>query len=152
MSTRRGCALPPQVNGFQLLKFLGKGTFGAVYEARREIDGQRYAIKKVDTRKMTNKDRAEAVNEIRVLASIGGDHVITFYEAFVDADILYIVRAPIATGGRPRPQPRAPPPRPCARFGCGGGCWGWRWRWDAASTRAAWARAVAVAAPCCPCP
>merc|ERR1719181_1338231 len=40
---------------------------------------------------MTNKDRAEAVNEIRVLASIGGDHVITFYEAFVDADILYIV-------------------------------------------------------------
>lgn len=79
------------MNGFQLLKFLGKGTFGAVYEARREIDGQRYAIKKVDTRKMSTKDRAEAVNEIRVLASIGGDHVITFYEAFVDADVLYIV-------------------------------------------------------------
>lgn len=88
---------PPQrgqlgrINGFQLLKFLGKGTFGAVYQARREADGKIYAIKKVDTRKMTAKERAEAVNEIRVLASVSGEHVITFYEAFVEQDILYIV-------------------------------------------------------------
>ena len=88
---------PPQrgqlgkVNGFQLLKFLGKGTFGAVYQARREADGKIYAIKKVDTRRMTVKERAEAVNEIRVLASVAGEHVITFYEAFVEHDVLYIV-------------------------------------------------------------
>lgn len=75
----------------QLLKFLGKGTFGSVYQARREADGKIYAIKKVDTRKMSTKERAEAVNEIRVLASVAGDHVITFYEAFVEQDILYIV-------------------------------------------------------------
>ena len=80
-----------KINGFQLLKFLGKGTFGAVYQARREADGKIYAIKKVDTRKMTAKERAEAVNEIRVLASVAGEHVITFYEAFVEQDILYIV-------------------------------------------------------------
>jgi len=80
-----------KVNGFQLLKFLGKGTFGAVYQAKREEDGKIYAIKKVDTRRMGAKDRAEAVNEIRVLASIVGPHVITFHEAFVEADILYIV-------------------------------------------------------------
>ena len=80
-----------KVNGFQLLKFLGKGTFGAVYQARREADGKVYAIKKVDTRRMTTKERAEAVNEIRVLASVAGEHVITFYEAFVEQDILYIV-------------------------------------------------------------
>ena len=35
-----------KVNGFQLIKFLGKGTFGAVYEARREADSRTYAIKK----------------------------------------------------------------------------------------------------------
>ena len=80
-----------RVNGFTLLKFLGKGTFGAVYQARREEDGRTYAIKKVDTRRMGSKERAEAVNEIRVLASVAGPHVITFYEAFVEADILYII-------------------------------------------------------------
>ncbi|KOO30842.1 protein kinase domain containing protein [Chrysochromulina tobinii] len=79
------------INGFQLLKFLGKGTFGAVYQARREADSKIYAIKKVDTRRMTAKERAEAVNEIRVLASVAGEHVITFYEAFVADDVLYIV-------------------------------------------------------------
>jgi len=80
-----------KVNGFQLMKFLGKGTFGAVYQARREADGKIYAIKKVDTRRMTTKERVEAVNEIRVLASVAGEHVITFYEAFVEQDVLYIV-------------------------------------------------------------
>ena len=75
-----------KVNGFQLLKFLGKGTFGAVYQARREQDGKIYAIKKVDCRRMNAKERAEAVNEIRVLASVTGEHVITFYEAFVEVD------------------------------------------------------------------
>jgi hypothetical protein len=45
----------------------------------------------VDTRSMTSTERSDSVNEIRVLASISGAHVISFYEAFVDADILYIV-------------------------------------------------------------
>ena len=79
------------VRDFELLKFLGKGTFGAVYQARRGEDKKIYAIKKVDTRRMSTKERSESVNEIRVLASISGPHVITFFEAFVDADILYIV-------------------------------------------------------------
>ena len=79
------------VRDFELLKFLGKGTFGAVYQARRAEDKKIYAIKKVDTRRMSTKERTESVNEIRVLASISGPHVITFFEAFVDADILYIV-------------------------------------------------------------
>jgi len=79
------------VRDFELLKFLGKGTFGAVYQARRAEDKRIYAIKKVDTRRMSTKERTESVNEIRVLASLSGPHVITFNEAFVDADILYIV-------------------------------------------------------------
>ena len=80
-----------RVNGFVLQKLLGQGSFGTVYKATRETDGKTYAIKKVDTRKMGAKDRAEAVNEIRVLASVAGAHIITFFEAFVEQDMLYIV-------------------------------------------------------------
>ena len=69
-----------------------------MYTARREADGNTYAIKKVDTRRMPLKERQESVNEIRVLASIQGAHVITFYEAFVESDILYIVTE-LATHG-----------------------------------------------------
>mgnify|MGYP003685516661 CR=1 FL=1 len=39
---------------------------------------------------MNIKERQEAVNEIRVLASVGGPFNIRFLEAFVDADVLYI--------------------------------------------------------------
>mmetsp|Transcript_2232 Transcript_2232/g.6734 ORF Transcript_2232/g.6734 Transcript_2232/m.6734 type:complete len:590 (+) Transcript_2232:71-1840(+) len=79
------------IKDFQLKKFLGKGSYGSVYMAIRQSDGKQYAIKKVDTRRMNNKERAEAVNEIRVLASVGGPFNIRFLEAFVDADVLYIV-------------------------------------------------------------
>ena len=44
-------ALPGRIHGFSFIKFLGKGTFGAVYQARREEDNKIYAIKKVDTRR-----------------------------------------------------------------------------------------------------
>jgi serine/threonine protein kinase len=86
-----GGAALGRVNGFVLQKLLGKGSFGTVYQAIRETDGKTYAIKKVDTRKMGAKDRAEAVNEIRVLASVAGAHIISFFEAFVEQDMLYIV-------------------------------------------------------------
>mmetsp|Transcript_41070 Transcript_41070/g.136086 ORF Transcript_41070/g.136086 Transcript_41070/m.136086 type:complete len:577 (+) Transcript_41070:83-1813(+) len=87
-----------RVRGFTLTKLLGKGTFGTVYQATRDTDGKNYAIKKVDTRRMGAKDRAEAVNEIRVLASVAGAHIITFFEAFVESDVLYIVTE-FATSG-----------------------------------------------------
>ncbi|KAJ1635529.1 kinase-like domain-containing protein [Pavlovales sp. CCMP2436] len=101
------------IRDFQLKKFLGKGvrlrvlsygsvymamrqsaaaqSYGSVYMAMRQSDGKQYAIKKVDTRRMNTKERQEAVNEIRVLASVGGPFNIRFLEAFVDADVLYIV-------------------------------------------------------------
>lgn len=47
---------------------------------------------------MNVKERQEAVNEIRILASIGGPYNIRFLEAFVDADILYIVTEFAANG------------------------------------------------------
>eukprot|EP00964_Phaeocystis_antarctica_P095575 scaffold62011_cov29-Phaeocystis_antarctica.AAC.1 len=35
-----------RVKDFDLLRFLGKGSFGAVYQARRAADRKTYAIKK----------------------------------------------------------------------------------------------------------
>ena len=48
------------VRDFELLKFLGKGTFGAIYQARRAEDKKIHAIKKVDTRRMPTKEPSSA--------------------------------------------------------------------------------------------
>ena len=48
-------------------------------------------MKQINTRNMSHKERQDAVNEIRILASVVNPYVISFCEAFVEDDILYII-------------------------------------------------------------
>lgn len=71
--------LPPQVQ-----KLLGKGSYGIVYRVKRLSDGGVYALKEADVRKMSPLERADAVNEIRLLASVKHPNVVRYHEAFLD--------------------------------------------------------------------
>mmetsp|Transcript_42470 Transcript_42470/g.113700 ORF Transcript_42470/g.113700 Transcript_42470/m.113700 type:complete len:104 (-) Transcript_42470:768-1079(-) len=55
---------------FTGLKIIGKGTFGKVYKATRLEDNKDYAIKELRIGSMTPKEREDALNEVRVLASM----------------------------------------------------------------------------------
>jgi NIMA (never in mitosis gene a)-related kinase len=79
------------VQNFQIEKFLGKGSYGAVYRVKRQKDGKIYAMKQINTQKMTQKEREDAVNEIRILASVESPYIIKFNEAFVHNMNLYII-------------------------------------------------------------
>ena len=57
----------------------------------RKGDGLPYAMKQINTRNMSHKERQESVNEIRILASVVNAYVIRFCEAFVEDDLLYII-------------------------------------------------------------
>ena len=48
-------------------------------------------MKQINTRNMSHKERQDAVNEIRILASVVNPYVIRFCEAFVEDDMLYII-------------------------------------------------------------
>mmetsp|Transcript_16830 Transcript_16830/g.27674 ORF Transcript_16830/g.27674 Transcript_16830/m.27674 type:complete len:473 (-) Transcript_16830:374-1792(-) len=77
--------------GFKILKFIGKGSYGSVYKVLRKSDDKEYALKEVNIKPMSQKEREEAVNEIRLLASINSPFVIGYYEAFCEGDKIYIV-------------------------------------------------------------
>eukprot|EP00698_Gefionella_okellyi_P005493 TRINITY_DN15021_c0_g1_i1.p1 TRINITY_DN15021_c0_g1~~TRINITY_DN15021_c0_g1_i1.p1 ORF type:complete len:409 (-),score=76.44 TRINITY_DN15021_c0_g1_i1:46-1272(-) len=76
---------------FKIKKFIGKGTYGTVYKVLRISDDRIYALKEINIKYMRQKEREEAVNEIRILASVRHTNVISYCEAFTENDKLYIV-------------------------------------------------------------
>lgn len=72
------------MNKFTILKKLGEGAFSTVYSCKRISDGSIYAVKKVTMGKLTEKEKQNAVNEIRILASINHVNVIGYKEAFFE--------------------------------------------------------------------
>ena len=72
------------LNDFLIEKKLGDGAFSTVYSVKRLSDGERYALKKVKMGKLTEKEKFNALNEIRILASIDHPNVIAYKEAFFE--------------------------------------------------------------------
>ena len=79
------------LKGFVELKTLGNGTYGNVYKARRESDGNAYAVKVVNLQTLNHREIEDSVNEIRLMASFQSPFIIRFYEAFCDNKRLCIV-------------------------------------------------------------
>jgi NIMA (never in mitosis gene a)-related kinase len=63
---------------------LGTGAYSSVYKVKRLADGQIYAMKKVDINDLTFKEKQNALNEVRILASIKHPNIISYKEAFFD--------------------------------------------------------------------
>ena len=72
------------LNDFELGKELGKGTFGSVTIVKRKEDQKIYAMKRVKIGRLTQKEKLNSFNEVRILASIEHKNIIGYKEAFFD--------------------------------------------------------------------
>ena len=63
------------LNDFKIGRLLGKGAFGIVLLVKRILDGQTYAMKQVRISQLTDKERENALNEIRILASLSHKNI-----------------------------------------------------------------------------
>ena len=64
---------------------LGEGTYSSVYKVRRLVDEGEYALKRVKLGTLTEKEKQNALNEVRILASIRHPNVIGYKQAFIDS-------------------------------------------------------------------
>lgn len=64
--------------------FIGDGAYSNVFRVKRYEDNQMYALKKVKLDHLSEKERENAINEVRILASIKHPNVIQYKEAFLD--------------------------------------------------------------------
>lgn len=78
---------------FTVVCKLGQGSFGEVVKVRRHSDNKEYALKKVKCHltqvkinKLKEKDIENALNEVRILASVDDLHIIKYKDAFYDKD------------------------------------------------------------------
>jgi NIMA (never in mitosis gene a)-related kinase len=64
--------------------YLGEGAYSSVYHVRRINDNDLYALKKVRMQKLSDKEKENALNEVRILASIKHPNIVAYKEAFID--------------------------------------------------------------------
>ena len=72
------------MDGFQIIGKLGEGSYSTVLKVQRIEDGNIYALKRVKFYKLSEKEKENALNEIRILASVKNKNVISYKEAFFD--------------------------------------------------------------------
>ena len=70
------------MDGFQIIGKLGEGSYSTVLKVKRLEDNNIYALKKVKLLKLKEKEKTNALNEVRILASIKSNYVISYKEAF----------------------------------------------------------------------
>ncbi len=69
---------------FRIISTIGEGSYSVVHKVKRIIDDKIYAFKKVKMNELSEKERKNALNEIRLLASIKSSYVISYKEAFYE--------------------------------------------------------------------
>ena len=72
------------MDDFQILSKLGEGAYSIVYKVMRKVDKKIYALKKVKLLNLSDKEKENALNEVRILASVKSNFVVSYKEAFFD--------------------------------------------------------------------
>ena len=70
------------MNDFQIISKLGEGAYSTVFKVKRIIDNQIYALKKVKLMNLSEKEKENSLNEVRILASVKSNFVVSYKEAF----------------------------------------------------------------------
>ena len=69
---------------FQIISKLGEGAYSTVYKVMRIVDKKIYELKKVKLLNLSDKEKENALNEVRILASVKSNYVVSYKEAFFD--------------------------------------------------------------------
>ena len=85
---------------FRPIRKIGKGGFATVYEVKRALDGNNFAVKAFSkaTAFSTSSNRATIENEINILKMLDQENLLNLYEVFESENSLYLVME-MYTGG-----------------------------------------------------
>lgn len=77
---------PSSLRDFEIIKQIGKGSFGTVFKVRRKSDNTIYAMKSINISQMDKKTLTNTLNELRILCSLDHPNVVAYKDAFIEKD------------------------------------------------------------------
>ena len=76
---------------YEVLKTIGRGTYGKVLLARRKANDEVLVIKQIDLRGLEPHEKSSALNEVALLANFDHINIIRYHTCFTENDVLHIV-------------------------------------------------------------
>eukprot|EP00762_Andalucia_godoyi_P006726 ANDGO_06153.mRNA.1 putative serine/threonine-protein kinase nek3 len=71
-------------SNYRRIKLVGKGTFGQAFLVQRVDNGKQFIMKKINISNMNSQERADAMNEVRLLSSLKHPNIVEYIESFTD--------------------------------------------------------------------
>ena len=76
---------------YDVLKTIGRGTYGKALLVNRKSDQQLLVIKRVALNELEEHEKAAALNEVAVLSRFDHVNIIRYHTCFTENDLLHIV-------------------------------------------------------------
>ncbi len=80
-----------RLGGYRILRVLGEGGMGIVFEAEDVTLGRRVAIKVLRSAEIDQPQRKRFLQEAQLVASLSSDHIVTVHQVGEEAGCLFIV-------------------------------------------------------------
>ncbi|MCQ2816851.1 MAG: protein kinase [archaeon] len=79
------------IEGFKIIKFLGRGKFSVVYQAERQTDNKLVALKIIKTYDIKDKETLnKCLKEVNLLKTVDHPYIVRYLDSFTAKNELYI--------------------------------------------------------------
>ena len=80
-----------KLSDFEIIKELGKGSYGTVYTVKSLINSNIYVMKKMEINHLKYRQQQECYREVSILKKVSHKNIIKYYSSFLEQEILYII-------------------------------------------------------------
>ena len=80
-----------RLSDFEIIKQLGKGSYGTVYTVKSKIDSNVYVMKKMELNHLKESQQRECYREVSILRKVSHPNIIKYFASFLENESLCII-------------------------------------------------------------
>ena len=80
-----------RLSDFEIVKQLGKGSYGTVYVVTSKLDKNTYVMKKMELNHLKESQQKECYREVSILRKVSHPNIIRYYSSFLENESLCII-------------------------------------------------------------